>query len=487
MREGIATLSYAVRIRVVIKYLGHLGIMMAILTLAPLIASLIFGEYVLSVRYALVVIALIALAAPSLRLRVPVGLQANEALAVTALVFVLTPLVMTYPLKGADLPVVDALFEAISAITTTGLSTLPSVEALPKTSLFARAWMQWYGGLGIVVLSVALLMGHHTAARRLTEPVVGENMLTTARTYARRMLGVYAALTVAGLIVLWLVIGDGFIALLHLLTAVSTGGFSPFDNSLAGLAQWPARFVLIAFAVCGAVPMVLYYRAYHHGWRNLIQDTELRALLFAGLLTCTLLGFFMQNSLVLPLDEITAHAILLGLSAQTGTGFSSLNVVELDNASKLVLIVSMSIGGGVGSTTGGIKLLRLLILLRLLQLAIQRTAAPSHAVIKPRLGGRILEDDDFQRAMLLIILFMTVIVISWLAFLIAGYAPLDALFEVVSATGTVGLSTGIAGPDLPPALKLVLCLDMLLGRLEIVALLVLIYPRTWFGKRSESL
>ena len=111
---------------------------------------------------------------------------------------------------------------------------------------------------------------------------------------------------------------------------------------------------------------------------------------------------------------------------------------------------------------------------------------PSHAVVQAQLGGRHLEDDDLLRALVLMALFGAVILLSWLPFVAVGYDPLDALFEVVSATATVGLSTGITNMALPDALKAVLCVDMLAGRLEIVALLIVLYPGTWFGKRAES-
>jgi trk system potassium uptake protein TrkH len=133
----------------------------------------------------------------------------------------------------------------------------------------------------------------------------------------------------------------------------------------------------------------------------------------------------------------------------------------------------------VGSTAGGVKLLRILILIRVIQLAILRTQVPRHAVVHPEVGGHPLEGPQIEHALLVLLLFPLVILLSWLPFLASGYAPLDALVEVVSAVGTVGLSTGITGPDLEPGLKLLLGLDMLLGRLEILALLVLVYPGTW--------
>jgi trk system potassium uptake protein TrkH len=148
-------------------------------------------------------------------------------------------------------------------------------------------------------------------------------------------------------------------------------------------------------------------------------------------------------------------------------------------------IIAMFVGGGMGSSAGGIKVLRLLILMRLIYLLIRSTALSSHAVVSARLGNRKLAADDMQRAILLILLFAMVILVSWLIFVLYGYPPLDALFEVVSATGTVGLSTGITEAELPTALKLLLCVDMLIGRVEIVALLIVLYPPTWFGKRAQ--
>ena len=128
------------------------------------------------------------------------------------------------------------------------------------------------------------------------------------------------------------------------------------------------------------------------------------------------------------------------------------------------------------------KLLRVLILIRAIQLALLRVQIPRHGVIQPEIGGRALESPQIEHALLLLLLYPLVILVSWLPFLAAGYAPLDALFEIVSAVGTVGLSVGIAGPGLEDGLKLLLSLDMLMGRLEILSLLVLLYPRTWYKR-----
>ena len=158
----------------------------------------------------------------------------------------------------------------------------------------------------------------------------------------------------------------------------------------------------------------------------------------------------------------------------------------MDSASKLVMIVSMLVGGSVGSSAGGFKLLRLLILIRFLQFTIRRSALPSHAVAEPYLAGQKLEANDILRALVLILIFIVIVILSWLPFVLLGYEPIDALFEVVSACGTVGLSSGITRPELEPVLKGILCFDMIAGRLEVIALLVVLYPRTWIGRRSKQ-
>ena len=483
MPEAITSLFHAVRPGVVGKYLGQLAIMLALLSLAPLLVSVVYDEHFLSQRYLILIALLLVIGIPSYLLSPPEDIHSNESLVITALAFVLLPLLMCYPLMGSGLSFIDAWFEAVSGITTTGLSTLQAVENMPKTFLFSRAWMQWYGGLGIVVLSVALLMEHHIALKRLVAPEAGQSMLTTARIYARRVLIVYLILTAVGIALLWLVLKNGFQAITHTLAAISTGGFSSLDGGLAAIDNWTARAIIILIGLCGAIPLVFYYNLFKGKWRDILHDTELHVLLIITLIISTILSLTFAHQLGLSWNQAIGHGLLMGTSAQTTTGFASIDITSLDSTSKAVMIVSMFIGGDMGSTAGGIKILRLLILARLIQILIQRSSLPPHAVVETRLGNRVLESNEISQALGLILLFIIVIVLSWLVFLAFGLSPLDSLFEVVSATGTVGLSSGISSHDLDPILKLVLGLDMLLGRVEIIALLVVLYPRTWIGKR----
>jgi trk system potassium uptake protein TrkH len=484
--QQIAPLSYAVRLRVVLKYAGQLSIILAGLTVVPAAVALVGGSVDTALRYLLVTVLLATFGVATARLPAPARLLPHEALVTVALGFLVTPLLMALPLCSAGLPFLDAWFEAVSAVTTTGLSTVDALAEKPFDFLFARAWMQWYGGLGIIVLCLALLLRPGPVSRYLASSGLdSEDLVGSTRENARRVLAVYLALTVATFLLLWLVAkGDARFALLHALTSVSTGGMAPADDSLASV-PGPARVAVLGCSVAGAVALVVYYRAWQGDWRVLIADPQLRALLLATAVTTLLLAG------ALHVDgehwsHVFRHAPLLAASAQSTTGFSTLDIAALGPPATLVLILAMFIGGGLGSSAGGIKLLRFLIFLRLLHFLLARTRLPSHAVAEPRLAGHALRQEEAENALTVILLFVAVVVLSWLVFVAAGCEPMDALFEVTSATGTVGLSSGLTAPELRPGLKLLLCADMLLGRLEIVALLVVFHPATWIGKRLKG-
>ncbi|MEW6288330.1 MAG: potassium transporter TrkG [Thermodesulfobacteriota bacterium] len=485
MTKQAAELRYAVRLSVIFKYFGQLCFVLAALTAVTLLVSLVFGERNMSQRYAMVICILLALGAALSRLPAPSSVQANEGMVLVALMFLFTPLIMAYPMMGAGLSFPDALFEAISGVTTTGLSTMTTLAGAPATFLFSRAWMQWYGGLGIVILSLGLAMQPGLVAKGLAVTEAEANDLVGGtRAHARRVMKVYVVLTVIGIFGA-LLIGVGlFDAVLYIFPAVSTGGFAPYDSSLSVLG-WPVQLWVSLVCLSGAVSLAFYHRIYRR--RHLMPGdfSQVRALLVASLIISLLLGASMRSGNDMPWASVLHHAPQLAVSAQTTAGFASMPCKQLNADSKLILIFSMLVGGGVGATAGGFKLLRLLIAASVFRFILVRTCLPRHAVVEPRLEDRVLEGDEIQEALLLILLFIAVVALSWLFFVVMGFDPLDSLFEVVSATGTVGLSVGITSESLPALLKGVLCVDMLMGRLEIIAWLVLIYPGTWFGRRME--
>ena len=312
-------LSYAVRMPVLAKYLGLLAFMLALLTLVPLVAAMLFEDFHIALRYLVVIAVLMILWNVSRSIVEPRHIQTNEALTIVALAFILSPLLMTVPFMGSGLTFYNALFEAVSAVTTTGLTVTSELAGKSQTFLFSRAWMQWYGGLGIIVLSVALLMGSQISSRSLSVPLGGETLATTTRTHARQMLFIYSSLTLAGIAVVWLITGSGMMAVNHVLAAVSTGGFSSFDNSLAGIESWYSRFAIMGFGLCGALPLSLYAVTCSKNWRKGIQDTELHALLVAVVVVALLLLVSFGLHSGMQFGEAAGHALSLAIRSEEHT------------------------------------------------------------------------------------------------------------------------------------------------------------------------
>lgn len=485
MAKGARILSYAVRPRVVAHLGGLLCWTLIPLLLPPLIIALIDGEpgYAARLAIGLGALGLAGFAGRQVTLERP---RLNEVMVVSAMAFAVPPFFTAWALTAFGLDYVTALFESVSGITTTGLSVLWPAEDLPQSVLFTRAWLQWYGGLGFVVLALGLMGGAGVAAaRQLGEAEeVADDPLGSLRERARRTVIIYAALTGLCFLALWASGPDAWTAFLFSLTALSTGGYAPHSASAALLESGWSQAILIGFSTLGAVSVGI--------WLHALRRRELGPILRADLIGLT--GFLLAatGGLALfmalggfSLGEIARHAPFMALSAQTTTGYSTMDTASLPAAALVWLMIAMAIGGNSGSTAGGIKTFRVLTAFAVIRLTLHRPSLPQNAVTPLKAGKHRIESPELEGIASVVGLFGATVLLAWLAFLASGYG-LDALFDVVSATSTTGLSTGVTGPGLEPGLKATLALAMLLGRLEFVALLVLIWPPTWLGQQYKS-
>lgn len=479
--------SYAIRFRFVAYYLGQLCMSLALFAIVPIAYVVLDERHWNQILPFLSMTLSLGLAGLALnRVRPQGDLQRNEALVIVVLAFLMASLAFALAMYGRGLSFVDSFFEAVSGITTTGLSTFENIQGEPRDIIFTVSWLQWMGGLGTMVLAFALLFGQGLSSKRLTEAMGGQtHTLGGSRAYARIVLTVYLALTVAGVILIKLAGTDWFDAVNLGFAAVSTGGYSPYNDSLGSLGQ-PVQLAVTGVALSGALAIPLYYSLWQRDWRRVLSDPELHTLWIMVLVLSILLGVILS----LHHDgSPVAHfetAFLTVASAQSTAGFAAIPLGDLDADAKLLLIFSMLVGGGAGSTAGGFKLLRLLIILRLIQLLVQRSSLSENAVASRSILGRKWEDETLLTVLLVVLLHLLTVAASWLVFLAYGYDPLNALFDVVSAVSTVGLSTGLVSASLPEPLKWLLCADMLLGRLEFLAILVFLAPRTWLGQRKSA-
>jgi len=446
----------------------------------PVVISLIYREFAYSWIFGALALGLyLGGHLGSRRLFQPQALELKEALVVTALVYLLFSLVGAIPfLKGTSF--INGLFEALSGFTTTGLSVLDPAR-LPETLLFFRSYAQWIGGAGIIILSLAILLRPGGAAFKLYATEFGEeNIVGSVIATARVVLRIYLILTALNYLA-YLAAGMGpFDGLLNAFSTISTGGFSSWPDSIGHYHSTAVSLVTILFMGIGATSFPLWFLARREGVRRFTSDRQVHYLLALSLLG----GLFLMIGFGLAVRDIVP-GLFQAVTALSTTGFSTLGQRGLSAGAKLVTIVLMIIGGATGSTAGGIKLFRLIVLVGLLRWLFLRPLLPEEAKIPIKYGDSGVSDRELKAIAGFILLYLAILIIAALILMLSGYGFTDSLFEAASAQGTVGLSVGVTSPTMPTLAKLVLMLLMWLGRLEIAPVLIALYPGIWFRLRRH--
>ncbi len=354
--------------RSILKYTGYLLLMIGVIIAVPAVAALILGEIASAAIYAASGGATLLAGGVLIRTLPECELHPKEAIVLAAIVFPLSSIINAVPFALVNnLPPLDALFESVSGLTTTGLSVAPAgVSAL---FLFARSWAQWVGGIGIVVLALSILTTPGASAFRLFDANIGETRLRPNVAGTARVLGrVYAGITLLAFILLLLAGMPLFDAICQTFTTVSTGGFSTKPESIAGF-EGAGIPIAVAFGcIMGAVNFALYPKLFRAP-RAALASIQLRYfVLFLLLGTVGLAITIPGDAPVISVSEAAFQAT----SALTTAGFSTIDIGALPDTAKAVLTVLMWIGGGLGSTAGGIKIVRIVILAQLVRIVFIR-------------------------------------------------------------------------------------------------------------------
>ena len=382
----------------------------------------------------------------------------------------------------------DAFFEAMAGFTTTGASTIRTLEEVPQSLLLWRSLTQWAGGIGIVVLFVAVapLVGFGATQLYSTELAspMPERLTPRIRNTAKILAYVYGALTLGGFAALLLAGIGPFDAINHAFTTVSTGGFSTHSDSIAAFASWVVELAVIVGMVLSGANFALYFRLVRGepGWAA--GNRELHAylgIIVTGtvLMTASLYVFDYQDSLALAFRE----SLFQSVSFLTGTAFSIADWSSWDPLSQGLLMLFMAIGGMAGSTSGGLKVIRTVLLARHAGQEVFRMVHP-HAVTPLKLGERIVPE-RFRAAFLgFFFVYVATMVAGTLLIALHGVplgAAFGSTFACLNITGAALEPVG--NPDfyaaLPPSVKGILAFFMLLGRLELFTVLVLLTPAFW--------
>lgn len=482
MLKGQGILSRRIRGRVVIGLLGHHAPSLIALFVVPVAVGLLGGAYEFTIRSAICALPFLALPLFTRNLDVPDDLRTHEALATVAVVFAIAALGMTWPFMAYGLSPLDALFEAMSGVTSTGFSKVVDIEAWPWPAQIARAWTQWYGGFVILSVVVALLMQPGPTIQRLGMlSVRTDNVIDQMNRRARKVLLVYVIVTFVAIALAWLALRDVVAAVSLALAAVSTGGFSIYNDSVASV-PGAALAVIAFFCILTAIPVDRLYGLRQRKFADLFLHPEVTALLalaaFGAFALCVLEWLTTGATSLARLGDLAFNAV----SAQTTAGFAATEVGLLASSQKFVIIGMMIIGGALGSTAGGIKVFRFLALTAVLREDLFKTSVGPNTITTARVSTGRIHDSEIDGAVATTLLFVGVHFASILVLSAQGIPLVDAAFDVVSAVSTVGLSTGVAGPEASDLTTAVIIFNMWLGRLEILAVVVLLNPWFWIRK-----
>jgi trk system potassium uptake protein TrkH len=419
----------------------------------------------------------------------------KEAFAIVTLGWMLVALLggMPFWLSGSLPTYVDGVFEAMSGITTAGATVFAGVEGVPRATILWRSLLHWLGGMGFVVLSVAVLPKLGVSGRQLFEAevpgLVSERLRPRIRQTARVLWGMYAGLTL--ILTLLLVIGNMslFEATVHAFSTMGTGGFSSRNLSVESFQNPYIEMVILVFMVLAGTNFAIHYRFLRTGSRRSFLRSE-EFLVYLGIL---LIGSLLVTlNLWSQLDVGLVKAARLGsfqvASIMTTTGFSSANFATWPSLSRLLLLLLMFVGGSAGSTGGAIKVVRVIVVVKYVYRELLRLVHP-RAVRYVTLDGEVVDERVVSSALGFVAAYLIVFLLGMLAMAGYGLEPLSAASSVAATLGNVGPGFGIVGPHgnyaaLPASAKVLLSVLMLIGRLEIFAVMVLFLPLTWRRRSS---
>ena len=414
-------------------------------------------------------------------------LTAREGIAITAFGwFTGTFLGMLPYFLGNYLGFLDALFESISGFTGTGATVFSSLGQLPYSILFWRMMTAWIGGLGIIVIFIALLpqSGASTIYMYNAEgagPTM-DRVMPRLRDMTMALFKIYLIFTAFTTVIFMLCGVEFSIAVTHAMSTIGTCGFSTYDDSTMHFQNLPFELWTALFMFLAGGSFSLYYRAWVKGPLAILRNTEFRTYLGMILAAMLLIALNLIVEMGMDLTAAVCFAIFQVTSLST-TGFVSADFETWPTFSKLLLLLLMAIGGCAGSTASGIKVARIILLVRNARAVILQKLNP-HRVVDISLGGAHVDSAMLLRVGTFFFLYLTIIFVTALLLTMDGLLPFDAVAVAITTLGNIGPAFGIVSATstyapLSDFVKTILCITMLLGRLEIFTLLILLRPSFW--------
>ena len=476
-------------IKLTLKTIGQVLLVESALMLIPLAVALLYGGGdAMAILISLVITAAAGELLSLLRPRSD-NLRAREGFAVVALGWILVSFFGCLPfrLHGCIPKLVDAYFETVSGFTTTGATLLTDVEVLPKGLLFWRSFSHWVGGMGVLVLSLALLpkMGArsiHLMRAESPGPAV-DKLVPRVGNNAKILYYLYISLTAVMLVCLLLTGMNLYDALIHTFGAAGTGGFSNYNASVGAFDSPAAEIITGVFMALFGVNFSIYYYILRRNWGAVKHNSEL----------WTYLAIMLVSSVVIAVNILPmyGHNFFTSLrysffqvsSIMTTTGYATADFDLWPQLSRTLLTALMLVGASAGSTGGGLKVVRMQLLVKSGVREIRHTVHPK-SVNTIKMDGRTVSDSVLNGVQSFFFMYILVLIVSVLLISFDGYDLETNLTAVLSALSNIGPGFNLVGPTRNFSIfsdfsTFVLSMDMLIGRLEIFPMLMLAAPSAW--------
>ena len=482
----------ALNYRAIIRILGFIILLLGLSMIPSALVSFIYHEIDIGFAFIKIILPTAAIGTViNFKSKVKVSkLKMREGIFVVASTWILASLIgcLPYLATGTIDGFVNAFFESVSGFTTTGASIIEQVEALPKGILFWRSFSQWMGGMGILVFAISVLpvlgiSGHHIAKAE-TPGVHLSKVVPRMSDSAKILYMIYTLLTLIAILLFKLGGLNFFDSFIVSSACAASGGLSNYDSGLSAFNSSYIEVVATFFTVLTCVNYNLYYSSIRGKWKDLFSNSELRVFMLILFLS----GIAITVNLKLSgscdtISESVRFGFFQTSAFLTTTGHYSANFDLWPAFSKMVLILLMIAGASSSSTGGGIKIIRLIILFKLVKRGIFMRLHP-RAIVPVKVQGKTLSGEMISGVVAFLSLYAFIIVISLLILSLEDFDFMTIISTVVSMLNNVGTGMGGVGPNGTFAIystlsKIYLCFLMLLGRLELFTLLLLFTPTFW--------
>ncbi|OQY02858.1 MAG: potassium transporter [Desulfobacteraceae bacterium 4572_123] len=416
------------------------------------------------------------------------SISQREGMAIVAIGWTAVGLFGALPFYiGSNFSFVDAFFESVSGFTTTGSSILTNIEALSKGLLFWRSFIQWLGGMGIIVLSVAILpflgLGGMQLYKAEVPSPVPDKLKPRIRDTARILWKVYALISLAEVILLMLGGMDLYDALCHTFTTMPTGGFSTKNASIAHFGSAYFDIIFIIFMILAGINFSLHYQMLRGKPLAFWRDSECRFFFGVVIVLTAVVSFNIYGSVYEKVGQAIRYGAFQVVSIVTTTGYVTADYEKWPAMSQFILLLCMFLGASAGSTGGGVKCIRVMLCFKFCYKELFSIIHP-HAVTQIKIGGKTVPEDVMRSIMGFLALYIGIFALSSVLLAGLGVDIVTSYGAVAACLGNIGPGFGFVGPadnfaQIPYMGKWLLIWCMLLGRLEIFTVIIFLVPEFW--------